>query len=195
MSSSYTSSYPETPFNPAYAQFFSSFYRISDTPDAHSQYVDQFTPDATLIMASKRCEGSDAILALRKGMWEKVKSRKHTPTKIFPFGPNSHEVMIFGTVDYVMKEGDRNVSVDWAARACLVQEGEVVRMGFYQVYLVGDFLLCCFWAKSIRKLLTGIPLGYGCSSSKVKQCSDYYLPSTLEKSVPINISFSTPPIA
>jgi hypothetical protein len=150
MSSSYISSYPTTPFNPAYAQFFSSFYKISDTPDAHAKYASQFTSDATLIMASKRCEGTEEILALRKGMWEKVKSRKHTPTKIFPFGVDADEVMIYGTVEYVMKEGDRTVNVDWAARACLVLEGEVVKMGFYQVYLVCDVLLLYFWDRRVE---------------------------------------------
>jgi hypothetical protein len=136
MSSSYTSSYPGTTFSPAYKQFFESFYKISDTPDAHAQYVDQFTPDAKLIMASRQCDGSEEILALRKGMWEKVKSRKHTPTKIFPFGENANEVMLFGIVEYEMKEGDKEVCVDWAARACLVEEGGTVQMRFYQVYLV-----------------------------------------------------------
>ena len=68
-------------------------------------------------------------------MWQKVASRKHKPTKIFPFGPNADEVMLFGTVDYVLKEGGES-SVDWAARAHLVEEGGRVKMDFYQVYLV-----------------------------------------------------------
>lgn len=68
-------------------------------------------------------------------MWQKVSSRKHTPTKIFPFGKEADEVMLFGTVDYVLKEGGE-VTVDWAARAHLVQEEGKVKMGFYQVYLV-----------------------------------------------------------
>jgi hypothetical protein len=153
MSSPYTSSYPGTSFSPSYKRFFESFYQISDSADAHSQYVDQFTPDATLIMASKRCEGSDEILALRKGMWEKVKSRKHTPTKIFPFGEDSDEVMLFGRVEYVMKEGDREAGLDWAARARLVEEGGVVRMAFYQVYLVSLSLWYLFLLGCTRRVL------------------------------------------
>ena len=57
--SSYASEYPAVEFDPAYKKFFEEFYAISDTPDAHSRYVDQFTSDATLVMASKRAKGSD----------------------------------------------------------------------------------------------------------------------------------------
>jgi hypothetical protein len=136
--SSYKSQIPQSPpLNPAYTSFFESFYAISDTPTAHDKYVDQFTADATVIMASKRCAGRDEILALRKWMWAKVESRKHRPTKIYPFGDGADEVMLYGVVEYVMKEGMRTVNVDWAARAVLVEDGEgVVRMSFYQVYLV-----------------------------------------------------------
>lgn len=68
-------------------------------------------------------------------MWEKVSSRRHIPIKIFPFGSNTDEIMLYGTVDYVMKD-ERHVSLDWAARAHLVKEDDVVKMDFYQVYLV-----------------------------------------------------------
>jgi len=73
-------------------------------------------------------------------MWSKVASRKHTAEQIFSGNPNGDEVMIHGTVEYEFKAGGRN-SVDWAARAHLVEDGEgVVRMDFYQVYLVrGNF--------------------------------------------------------
>lgn len=68
-------------------------------------------------------------------MWEKVASRKHQPLKIFPFGSSSDEVMLYGNVDYVLKDG-KQASVPWAARAHLVKEGGAVKMDFYQVYLV-----------------------------------------------------------
>ena len=75
------------------------------------------------------------ILAFRKGLWEKVNSRRHKALKIFPFGPGTDEVMLYGTVDYGLKDG-KKASVDWAARAHLVKEDGVVKMDFYQVYLV-----------------------------------------------------------
>ena len=68
-------------------------------------------------------------------MWEKVASRKHKALKIFPFGPDSDQVMLYGTVRYGLKAGGET-SVDWAARADLVKEGGRVKMQFYQVYLV-----------------------------------------------------------
>jgi hypothetical protein len=76
------------------------------------------------------------ILALRKGLWEKVTSRKHDASRIFPYGPNADDVMLHGTVKYQLKAGGES-SVDWAARAHLVKIDGVVKMDFYQVYLVG----------------------------------------------------------
>ncbi|KAF2092313.1 hypothetical protein K490DRAFT_70916 [Saccharata proteae CBS 121410] len=135
MSSQYTSEYPkDIPFDAAYKRFFEEFYKMSDTPDANDKYPQFFTKDAVLIMASKRVEGSQEILALRKSMWEKVSARSHKPLKVFPLGANADEVMLYGTVEYVLKDG-RQSGVDWAARACLVKEGEDVKMRFYQVYL------------------------------------------------------------
>lgn len=158
---SYTSEYPPIPFDAAYKQFFEDFYATSDTPDAHAKYVEQFTPDAMLIMASKKAKGSEGssptmpslcspyssalshspaeILALRKGLWEKVNSRLHRASKIFPYGPNADEVMLHGTVQYKLKAGGES-SVDWAAYAHLVKVDGVVKMDFYQVYLVGQVM-------------------------------------------------------
>ncbi|KAF1985230.1 hypothetical protein K402DRAFT_334814 [Aulographum hederae CBS 113979] len=129
---SYTSIYPSVGFNPTFKRFIEDFYRISDTPDAHDEYADQYASDATLIMASKSAKGE--ILALRKSLWEKVASRSHKPLKVFPSGPNSNEVMIYGTVDYKLKDG-RESSVDWAARGVLVEEDGKTRWADYQVYL------------------------------------------------------------
>lgn len=75
------------------------------------------------------------IIALRHAMWEKVATRKHKPVKVFPFGPNSHEVMLYGTVDYGKKDGGSS-TIDWAARAHLVKQDGDLKMDFYQVYLV-----------------------------------------------------------
>lgn len=70
-------------------------------------------------------------------MWEKVATRSHKPTKIFSFGPNSEDMMLYGTVDYALKDGKKAHGIDWAARAHLVQESGTLKMDFYQVYLVG----------------------------------------------------------
>jgi hypothetical protein len=68
-------------------------------------------------------------------MWAKVASRKHTPLKIFPFGSNATEVMIYGLVAYTLTDG-RKADVEWAARAEMAKDEEEWKMKFYQVYLV-----------------------------------------------------------
>lgn len=45
--------------DPKIASFFEQFYSISDTPDAHEMYAEQFTEDATLVMASKTARGME----------------------------------------------------------------------------------------------------------------------------------------
>jgi hypothetical protein len=56
----YVSEYPSVDFDPAIKRFYEDFYYISDTPDAHEKYVQQFTKDATLIMASKTAKGHES---------------------------------------------------------------------------------------------------------------------------------------
>jgi hypothetical protein len=74
---------------------------------------------------------------MRLGMWEHVKSRKHTVHKVFPFGSASHEFMLYGTVNFSFKN-DQKGEVDWAARAVLSDREGTWRLSFYQVYLVSD---------------------------------------------------------
>ncbi|KAG9235302.1 hypothetical protein BJ875DRAFT_504134 [Amylocarpus encephaloides] len=132
---SYASSYPSgIDVDSGIKHFFEDFYKTSDTPDVHDSYADAFTANATLIMASRKHVGREEILALRRSMWEKVSSRLHTPVKIFPFGAGSKELMLYGTVDYLLKDG-RKAKVDWAAKANMVKDGEKWKMEFYQVYL------------------------------------------------------------
>ena len=60
--SAYASEYPSVEFDAAYKKFFEEFYATSDTPDAHEKYIENFTQDATLIMASKKAQGSDGMI-------------------------------------------------------------------------------------------------------------------------------------
>ncbi len=119
-------------------EFFERFYAVSDDPsdDAHEQYARSLTDDATLIMGIKEAQGYDSILEFRKGLWSgPVKKRLHTLEKIFPFGDMSDEVMLYGKVDYELKNG-KDVTVKWAGRALLVEESGKLKMKFYQVYMV-----------------------------------------------------------
>ncbi|KAK5136375.1 hypothetical protein LTR08_003501 [Meristemomyces frigidus] len=119
---------------PDICEYFERFYKTSDTPDAHEKYSESFTKDAKLIMASNEVNGRDDILKLRKGMWEKVAKRSHHPEKIFSFGSDSDDVMLYGTVDYELKDG-KKTNLDWSARARFAKEAGELKMKFYQVYL------------------------------------------------------------
>ncbi len=57
--------------DPRIIPFFENFYAVSDSPtdSAHEEYVDALTKDGVLIMGSKRADGKDEIMALRKGLW------------------------------------------------------------------------------------------------------------------------------
>ena len=64
-----------------------------------------------------------------------MKTRKHSIAKIFPFGDNSNEVMLYGTVEYGLKNG-KEVLVEWAGRAVLTEDKHNKwKMHFYQVYM------------------------------------------------------------
>jgi hypothetical protein len=54
------------------------------------------------------------ILAIRKSLWVAVASRLHTVRKVFPFGSESDEVMIYGSVAYTLKDG-RKADVGFSA--------------------------------------------------------------------------------
>jgi hypothetical protein len=73
---------------------------------------------------------------MRHGMWEKVASRSHKPSMIYPFGKGGDDVMLHGTVDYELKDGKKAEGIEWAARAKFGSEHGNLKMVFYQVYLV-----------------------------------------------------------
>jgi hypothetical protein len=75
------------------------------------------------------------ILALRTGMWTAVKSRLHKVSQLIPVGTSGTEVMLYGTVHYVLKDG-RQTTMPWAGRAKTEKEDGEWKMGFYQVYIV-----------------------------------------------------------
>lgn len=63
MAHSYASEYPTgVEVDAGIKQFFEDFYKTSDTPDAHEKYADQFTKDATLIIASKKAIGKEGMV-------------------------------------------------------------------------------------------------------------------------------------
>lgn len=51
------------------------------------------------------------IMAARRGMWTNVAERLHKPLKIFPFGPDASELMLYGRVAYELHDG-RKTAID-----------------------------------------------------------------------------------
>lgn len=74
------------------------------------------------------------ILGWRQKGWEAVSARRHICQGVFA-GKASNEVMMFGTVDYDMKDGTSKNGIEWAAH--LVTDGQDdPKIKFYQVYIV-----------------------------------------------------------
>lgn len=82
---------------------------------------------------------------MRYGMWEKVAKRSHKPEQIYAFGGGSNDVMLHGTVAYVLKD-DKKTETVWAARAHFTNEDGGLKMDFYKVFLVSNcFLTLHYW--------------------------------------------------
>ena len=161
--STYVGETPSLTIDPRIPKFFEAFYATSDNPaeSAHEEYANSLTKNATMVMGSKKVQGHDAILELRKGLWTgPVQKRKHHLKKIFPFGDNSNEMMVYGTVDYGLKNG-KDVSVDWAGRALFSEEGGKLKMATYQVYLVSQSSVMCE-----RVLIRVVGLGGCCECAE-----------------------------
>ncbi|KAK3504977.1 hypothetical protein B0T13DRAFT_22209 [Neurospora crassa] len=125
-------------------QFITRFFQVSDNPDLTEEWLSFFGEEAKVVMGEKVAEGKDELRVLRKGMWEKVKTRKHTVQKGFPGmfpltgqlggggvkgdGVLNLEFMIYGTVLYTLRETGKEEKMDWAAHGILVrremQDGE-----------------------------------------------------------------------
>ena len=82
------------------------------------------------------------ILVTRQGMWSAVSARQHRPLKVFPFGGDGLEFMLYGTVEYTFKTGLES-GADWAARAVLAEVDGDLQLKFYQVYLVRSPVGAC----------------------------------------------------
>lgn len=125
-------------------------------------------------------------------MWEKIVRRKHTALKVFPFGPDANEVMLYGTVQYGLKDG-REATVDWAARAHLVKKDGAVMMDFYQVYLVSpkhtltDDLHFSDFATGYRctkSKQVGLAHSTACTRDRMPKCPESTQPDHIYRRLP-----------
>lgn len=72
---------------------------------------------------------------MRISLWEKISARSHRPLRIYPFGNNAREVMIFGDVEYEFRAGGKG-GLQWTARGTMetTDDGRVVWRD-YQVFM------------------------------------------------------------
>lgn len=68
-------------------------------------------------------------------MWSAVQSRSHIVSSVYPFSSEGSELMLHGTVDYVMKEGGEKKRVEWAARMIFKEGEEGKKIQYYRVWL------------------------------------------------------------
>ncbi|KAJ5703251.1 oleate delta-12 desaturase [Penicillium malachiteum] len=129
-------SYPDIPFDPMVKRFLSEFYLLTDAPSETENYVECFTPEASVFIGARSIQGREGIRHLRSSMWDTVKQRTHRPKQVFPYGPNSNLVTILGAVDYVFKD-DTKKTIAWAA-TCEFVKSDKVYLDRYQVFLADD---------------------------------------------------------
>lgn len=133
------------------SKFITRFFQVSDNPDLTEEWLSFFGDKAKLVMGDKVAEGKEETRTLRKGMWEKVKARKHTVQKVFPAVFPSSEVedglgfMLYGTVVYKLGETGEEDKMDWAASAELIsrprKDGELsmTKKGNTSPYVFGRY--------------------------------------------------------
>ncbi|KAH8846223.1 hypothetical protein MCOR01_003426 [Pyricularia oryzae] len=140
MPSDYTFAKPDVALDEGIYAFLEEFYRITDDPEGHDLYTQQYTPDGTAIMATFKCKGTEEIRDFRQRMWDRVKARKHKIHRVFAAAPGSPEIMLYGEVKQTLRSGGDLVK-EWAAHGVLEKSAEdgKWRWAFYQVYLARFF--------------------------------------------------------
>ncbi|KAJ9155109.1 hypothetical protein NKR23_g2368 [Pleurostoma richardsiae] len=145
----YTPAYPsDVEVASSVKEFISSFYSVSDTPGKDEEWLSYYVDDAIVVMGKDTATGRDELLQLRRRMWEKVQSRRHTVYKVlrgsFPAAGGAEtpttELALFGTVEYRLREngGREKSTVDWAGHARLRSDeaaGGAWRFEYYRVYM------------------------------------------------------------
>ena len=127
---------------PAIADFVERFYKISDTPDIHEQYADEyFVHDedrlSFQIGPMQPTNKRDGIVAWRQKGWEGVTRRKHVVNGIFISPKWDNEIMLDGTVE--MDKNGSTLKFNWAGRMVFDQKSldqGSPKIETYRVWLV-----------------------------------------------------------
>ncbi|SAM81415.1 uncharacterized protein UBRO_03011 [Ustilago bromivora] len=110
---------------PAIAKFVERFYQVSDTPDVHEQYADDFFINdedrlSFQIGPMQPTNKRDGIVAWRQKGWEGVTRRKHVVNGVFISPKWENEIMLDGKVE--MDKNGSTLKFNWAGRMVFDQE-------------------------------------------------------------------------
>lgn len=113
--------------------FVESFYKQSDTkpPIEGDEYVNYFTPEATLIMGANLAKGSEEIRQMRQKIWANISIRRHVVDNVAAV--NDTDVLLNGNVDYVLNDGSSSTK-SWAAYIEFESPAQE-KMKYYRVYI------------------------------------------------------------
>mmetsp|Transcript_6075 Transcript_6075/g.5999 ORF Transcript_6075/g.5999 Transcript_6075/m.5999 type:complete len:130 (-) Transcript_6075:68-457(-) len=113
--------------------FLEGFYKVSDTkpPVQGDEYVNYFTPEATLIMGANQAKGSDEIRQLRQNIWANVSKRHHVVHNVAAV--NDTDFLLNGDVDYVLNDGSSSTK-SWGAYIEFESSAQE-KMKYYRVYI------------------------------------------------------------
>jgi hypothetical protein len=142
--------------------FIKDFYAASDVgPAGHDDYVNYYTPDCTLIMGANEFKSQSGVRQFREAGWEKVSTRKHIVDGVFPSSEKpDQQVMLYGTVDYGMKDGTEKKGIEWAALMNLAKVDGSYKLAKYQVWIV-----CFVYYRHVHKRLHRLMIRSACSDS------------------------------
>lgn len=147
---------------PSIATFVEKFYKISDTPDVHEQYADDyFIHDedrlSFQIGPMQPTNKREGIVAWRRKGWEGVTRRKHVVNGVFISPKWENEIMLDGSVE--MDKNGSTLKFNWAGRMVFdhksLEEG-APKIETYKVWLVSDRRAHASIARSL-----GLDIGCG----------------------------------
>ncbi|PSR79582.1 hypothetical protein BD289DRAFT_455767 [Coniella lustricola] len=124
------SAWPESFTNGENRELLEKFYNLSNAPNPGSDASEEalaelFDPEKGVYqLASKKAQGREAIIELRKALFASIPRREHRVVKIFTFGEDQSQLLVLGKVEYGHHHGHETNS-DWASKIVLsTSEGQ-----------------------------------------------------------------------